>query len=143
MGIQRACDRGGVGPAFTCEMQACSTEAQSKTLQAKVVEFVKTGKPFTAIRHGPLVLARAIDPATGKSVLHGRRTACLPGSMERTAYRLTAWKVGRYDRTSPAYVEAEVRAAGAAFFLRPDGVGPARHARRRSSMGTMCRRLAR
>lgn len=92
---------------------------ESKTLQAKVVEFVKTGKPFAAICHGPLVLARAIDPATGKSVLHGRRTACLPGYMERTAYWLTAWKLGRYYRTSPAYVEAEVRAAGAEFVRGP------------------------
>ncbi|MBE2250005.1 MAG: DJ-1/PfpI family protein [Myxococcus sp.] len=86
---------------------------ESATLQAKVVAFVKTGKPFAAICHGPLVLARAVDPATGRSVLHGRITACLPTYMERTAYWLTAWKLGRYYRTSPAYVEAEVRAAGA------------------------------
>ena len=33
----------------------------STALQSKVVEFVKTGKPFAAICHGPLVLARSID----------------------------------------------------------------------------------
>jgi hypothetical protein len=31
--------------------------------------------------------------------------------MERTAYYLTAWKLGKYYRTYPAYVEEEVRAA--------------------------------
>jgi hypothetical protein len=39
------------------------------------------------------------------------RTTCLPGYMERTAYLLTFWKLGRYYRTYPAYVEEEVRAA--------------------------------
>ena len=41
--------------------------------------------------------------------------------MERTAYLLTAWKLGRYYRTYPAYVEAGVRAAlrdPAAQFVR-------------------------
>ena len=31
--------------------------------------------------------------------------------MERSAYLATAWKLGRYYRTYPAYVEDEVRAA--------------------------------
>jgi hypothetical protein len=31
--------------------------------------------------------------------------------MERSAYLLTAWKLGRYYRTYDAYVEDEVRAA--------------------------------
>jgi hypothetical protein len=31
--------------------------------------------------------------------------------MERVAYYLTAWKLGRYYRTYPAYVEEEVRGA--------------------------------
>jgi len=31
--------------------------------------------------------------------------------MEALAYRLTFWKLGRYYRTYPAYVEDEVRAA--------------------------------
>ncbi len=78
-------------------------------LHAKVADFARTGKPMGAICHGVLVLARAIDRETGKSVLHGRRTTCLPKYMERTAYWLTAWKLGRYYRTYDAYVEDEVR----------------------------------
>jgi putative intracellular protease/amidase len=37
--------------------------------------------------------------------------ACLPKYMERTAYLATAWRLGRYYRTYPAYVEDEVKAA--------------------------------
>ena len=51
------------------------------------------------------------DPATGRSVLSGRRTTCLPRYMERTAYLATAWRLGRYYRTYPAYVQDEVEAA--------------------------------
>ena len=83
----------------------------SGLLQSKVAAFAKTAKPIGAICHGVLVLARASDPDTGKSVLHGRRTTCLPRYMERTAYWLTAWKLGRYYRTYDAYVEDEVKAA--------------------------------
>jgi putative intracellular protease/amidase len=91
----------------------------STLLQQKVVAFVKTGKPFAAICHGPLVLARAVDPSTGKSVLAGRTTSCLPKYMERAAYFSTAWKLGRYYRTYDAYVEDEVRDAGATIAKGP------------------------
>lgn len=64
-----------------------------------------------AICHGVLVLARSRDPATGQSVLADKQTTCLPKYMERNAYLLTAWKLGRYYRTYPAYVEDEVKAA--------------------------------
>ena len=64
-----------------------------------------------ATEHGVLVLARTVDPYTGKSVLFARQTTCLTRKMERTAYWLTAWKLGRYYRTYPDYVEDEVRAA--------------------------------
>ena len=83
----------------------------SDVLHDRVVSFVKSGKPFGAICHGTLVLARSVDPSTGKSVLHGLRTTCLPKYMERTAWLLTAWKLGDYYRTYPAYVEDEVRAS--------------------------------
>jgi len=76
-----------------------------------VAEFWALGRPVGAICHGVLVLARTIDPATGRSVLADRRTTCLPKYMERSAYVATAWKLGRYYRTYPAYVEDEVRAA--------------------------------
>ncbi len=83
----------------------------SAELQAKVAAFTALGRPVGAICHGVLVLARSIDPGTQKSVLYTKRTTCLPKYMERTAYFLTAWKLGRYYRTYPAYVEDEVRAA--------------------------------
>jgi putative intracellular protease/amidase len=83
----------------------------SSLLQEKVVEFWRTGRPVGAICHGVLVLARARDPQTGKSVLSGARTTCLPKYMERSAYLITFWKLGRYYRTYDAYVEDEVRGA--------------------------------
>jgi putative intracellular protease/amidase len=83
----------------------------SRLLQDRVAAFFATGRPVGAICHGVLVLARSLDPATGKSVLCGRRTTCLAKYQERTAYWLTSWKLGRYYRTYPAYVEDEVRAA--------------------------------
>lgn len=83
----------------------------SRVLQERVAAFFATGRPIGAICHGVLVLARSIDPATGRSVLAGRRTTCLAKYQERMAYWLTAWKLGRYYRTYPAYVEDEVRAA--------------------------------
>lgn len=83
----------------------------SEVLRAKVAQFWASGRPVGAICHGVLVLARAQDPATGRSVLAARRTTCLLKYQERAAYALTAWKLGHYYRTYPAYVEDEVRAA--------------------------------
>lgn len=83
----------------------------SALLQQKILELWRRPIPVAAICHGVLPLARTIDPDTGRSVLHGVRTTCLPKYMERSAYYLTAWKLGRYYRTYPAYVEDEVRAA--------------------------------
>jgi putative intracellular protease/amidase len=82
----------------------------SELLQEKVAAFWALDRPVAAICHGVLVLARA-KALDGKSVLHDRRTTCLPKYMERTAYYLTAWRRGRYYRTYDAYVEDEVRAA--------------------------------
>lgn len=83
----------------------------SAVLQQGVAGFWATGRPVGAICHGVLVLARTIDPATGRSVLASRRTTCLPKYMERSAFYLTAWRRGRYYRTYPAYVQDEVIAA--------------------------------
>jgi putative intracellular protease/amidase len=93
----------------------------SESLQSKVLAFWKLERPVAAICHGVLVLARTKDE-DGKSVLSGKRTTCLPKYMERSAYLLTFWKLGRYYRTYPAYVEDEVKASLASpadFVLGP------------------------
>jgi putative intracellular protease/amidase len=76
----------------------------SAELQTLVSAFFATDRPVGAICHGVLVAARA-------GALRDRRTTCLPKYMERSAYLLTFWKLGRYYRTYPAYVEDEVRAS--------------------------------
>jgi putative intracellular protease/amidase len=83
----------------------------SPVLREQVARFWALGRPLAAICHGVLVLARTRDPATDRSVLADRRTTCLPRYMERTAYLATAWRLGRYYRTYPAYVQDEVEAA--------------------------------
>ena len=100
----------------------------STELQAKVSAFWSLRRPIGAICHGVLILARSIDPYTGKSVLFGRRTTSLTKQMERTAYWLTAWKLGRYYRTYPEYVEDEVRGAlrNGEQFVRGPRAGTAR-----------------
>ncbi|MEZ5096067.1 MAG: type 1 glutamine amidotransferase domain-containing protein [Nocardioides sp.] len=77
------------------------------TLQAQVARYWALGRPVGAICHGVLVLARTVAP-DGRSVLHGHRTTCLPKYLERAGYYATAWKLGRYYRTYPAYVQDEV-----------------------------------
>jgi putative intracellular protease/amidase len=79
----------------------------SPVLTEYMAQFWQLDRPVAAICHGVLVLARTRD-SHGLSVLAGRRTTCLPKHMERSAYYLTAWKLGRYYRTYPAYVEDEV-----------------------------------
>ena len=83
----------------------------SPVLSEQVGRFWRLNRPVGAICHGVLVLARTRDPDTGRSVLADRRTTCLPKYMERSAFLSTAWRLGRYYRTYPAYVEDEVRAA--------------------------------
>ena len=83
----------------------------SELLQSKVAAMWKLDRPVGAICHGVLLLARSKDPSTGKSVLHSTKTTCLPKYMERSAYLLTFWKLGRYYRTYPDYVEDEVKGA--------------------------------
>jgi putative intracellular protease/amidase len=83
----------------------------STQLHRQVARFWTTGRPVGAICHGVLVLARSKDPATGASVLRDKRTTCLPKDLERSAFLATAWRLGRYYRTYPAYVQDEVVAA--------------------------------
>jgi len=83
----------------------------SSALRDKVAGFWALSRPVGAVCHGVLVLARTTDRRTGWSVIANCSTTCLPKYMERTAYLLTAWRLGRYYRTYPTYVEDEVRAA--------------------------------
>lgn len=69
------------------------------------------GLPTGAVCHGVLLAARAQDPATGRSVLRGRRTTALPATMELGAWRLTRAWLGDYYRTYARTVQAEVTAA--------------------------------
>lgn len=84
---------------------------ESKVLQEKVVGFFKQGKGIGAICHGLLVLARAINPETGKSVLYEYKTTSLTKGLEMIGYASTFWLLGRRFRTYDAYVEDETRAA--------------------------------
>lgn len=84
---------------------------ESRELQQKVASFWQLNRPVGAICHGVLVATRAIDAATYKSIIGSYQTTCLPKYMERLAYFLTAWKLGRYYRTYPTYVEDEVKGA--------------------------------
>jgi putative intracellular protease/amidase len=79
-------------------------------LQAAVLRCFQANRLVGAICHGPVVLARTVDPATGHSVIHGRHVTALTKRLERLAYYLTFWRLGTYYRTYPAYVEDEITA---------------------------------
>jgi putative intracellular protease/amidase len=61
----------------------------SDILQRLVVEAFARDLVVAAICHGVLLAARSADPATGRSVLYGRKTTALTWAMERLAWRLT------------------------------------------------------
>ena len=82
---------------------------ESKVLQQKVAEFFKLNKPVGSICHGAVVLARTIDAETKRSVVYNYKLTGLIKSLERLAYYITFWKLGKYYRTYPAYVEDEVK----------------------------------
>lgn len=83
---------------------------ESAEVQRIILAFFKADKPLAAVCHGPLALARCIDPDTGRSVLHGRKaTALLAGPMELAAWLVTAPWLGRYYRTYDCSVEAEIK----------------------------------
>ncbi len=96
---------------------------ESPLLQDLAVAFFRADKAVGAICHGVLLLARSIDPLTGRSVLSGRKTTALTWSMERLAGRvgrIVRWWDPNYFRTYPdepgeadgyRSVEAEVKRA--------------------------------
>lgn len=71
-------------PGGHCAKGMCSF-LESKILQDLIVGFFKANKPVGSVCHGPLLIARSIDPATGKSVLFGRKTTALTWQLEKTA----------------------------------------------------------
>ena len=82
---------------------------ESEVLQGKMVEFFKQGKVIGSICHGMLVLARAIDPETGNSVLWDYKVTALTKDLEFSGYALTFWLLGQRYRTYKCYVADEVR----------------------------------
>lgn len=82
---------------------------ESRVLQSKMVQFWKQGKVVGAICHGVLVLARAIDPDTGQSILYGSQVTALTRDLETAGYLLTFWLLRRRYRTYQCYVAEEVR----------------------------------
>jgi putative intracellular protease/amidase len=64
---------------------------ESPEVQQMVVDAFRAEKPVGAICHGVLVAARAVDPVTDRSVLHGRRTTALTWALERKAWDIAHW----------------------------------------------------
>jgi putative intracellular protease/amidase len=72
---------------------------ESPVLSDMVVDAFRREMPVGAVCHGVLLAARSIDPATGRSVLYGRRTTALTWSLEQRA-----WRVARRTRFwDPSY----------------------------------------
>jgi putative intracellular protease/amidase len=61
----------------------------SEILHRIVIDAFARRLKVAAICHGVLLAARSVDPATGHSVLYGRRTTALTWALERTAWRLS------------------------------------------------------
>ncbi len=85
---------------------------ESTVLQGIAARYVLDDRPVGAICHGVIVLARS-------GALQGRTVTALTRSMELTAWGMTGMWLGRYYRTYPETVQAEVgRAVGSAGRFR-------------------------
>jgi putative intracellular protease/amidase len=82
---------------------------ESPLLRDKLLQFWQQGKLIGAICHGMLVLARTIDPQTGRSLLYGRKVTALPRSLDRTGYLLDSWLLHRGYLMYSCCVAEEVR----------------------------------
>ncbi|GLQ33585.1 type 1 glutamine amidotransferase domain-containing protein [Litoribrevibacter albus] len=91
--------------------QGMKTLLESAHAQTLITDAFKKDIPVAAVCHGVLLLARSIDPETGKSVLFNRKTTALPKWMELFAWYATKPKLGDYYRTYPVSVEDEVKAS--------------------------------
>src|SRR5262249_8395068 len=81
---------------------------ESAVLQRLVCEAFNRKILVAAICHGVLLAARTVDPATGRSVLYGRKTTALTWELERRA-----WRISRLTRFwDPDYYRTYVEKAG-------------------------------
>jgi putative intracellular protease/amidase len=80
----------------------------SEILQRLVIDAFGRGILVAAICHGVLLAARSVDPATGRSVLYGRKTTALTWRLERSAWRLA--RVTRF--WDPDYYRTYTEAPG-------------------------------
>jgi putative intracellular protease/amidase len=77
---------------------------ESDVLQRLVADAFNRRILVAAICHGVLLAARTVDPATGRSVLYGRKTTSLTWDLERRAWqlaRVTRFWDPNYYRTYP------------------------------------------
>jgi putative intracellular protease/amidase len=81
---------------------------ENQVLQEKVLEFRQKHKLVGAICHGILVLARTINPQTGRSILYGHKITALPKLLDRAAFRLDSWFLRRGYIMYPKCVADEV-----------------------------------
>ena len=105
------------------------TLMESAAAQAVCVDAFARDLTVGAVCHGVLLLARSIDPSTGRSVLHGRRTTALTTSLELSGWWLTRLRLGDYYRTYPETVQSEVIGA----LADPDDFDPGPRLARRDS----------
>ena len=81
---------------------------ESDVLQRLVSEAFRREILVAAICHGVLLAARTVDPATGRSVLYGRKTTALTWELERRA-----WRIARVTRFwDPDYYRTYVEKPG-------------------------------
>lgn len=84
---------------------------ESELVQDLTARLLLKGSPVGAICHGVLIASRARDPASGRSILYGRKTTALTRAQELSAWAMTGLWLGNYYRTYPRTVEDEVTAA--------------------------------
>jgi putative intracellular protease/amidase len=63
----------------------------SPLLRSKVLQFSQQSKLIGAMCHGVLVLARTIEPRTGRSVVYGHKVTAPPKWLDRFAYLTDRW----------------------------------------------------
>jgi len=91
--------------------QGMKSLLESKAAQAIVVQAFDKKIAVGSVCHGVLLLARSINPKTGKSVLFGRQTTGLTRPMEISAWFITWLWLRNYYRTYDISVETEIKQA--------------------------------